>query len=742
MGNGQNEATSSANDALNLDSTIKFGIGKRLIIAFGGVGLLCVLVSFISWNGLSQLNTTQREITKRKVPAITSSLNLASQTSQLVASAPLLSSSKTDEERQGHMDDINAAIKASKQEIATLAPLLQNEKQTKALQNKLNQIPPLLERLNQIVQQNQKMEARKLELAQKLVSLRNITESKLDPMASESNIQLINISDKWRDAMSQAATQAKQGNDEEIDTGELEIAPLKVTGFLKAVLGFKSGANLLIGMLLEGSQSQNEKALEKINHDFLASIASMATPLSTMGQTQDVTELDQLFQELLKMGVKGELNDNVMKLRAQQLVLKAETTELLEKTHQLSASLSTDVKKIVNNMKQEMSTAVNQNEKSADRTSLTLTVVALISIAVVVLVGWLYILRNLVTRLLKLVNNMQEIARGDLTVRVNRNGNDEISLMASALALLRNGLRETDELKKRQEEQQARNEQEKKEHAQKLANDFDSAVGQSLAILSDSVGDIRQKATRMNEISSQTLEETQKVTSASQVMSGDIATVASSTDQLSASITEISSQVANSSQVASEAVTRATNLNNNIEQLKSGSEKIESVIGLINTIAEQTNLLALNATIEASRAGEAGKGFAVVASEVKNLANQTASAIDNISDLINNIQNEISEAVNANGQITSIITEIDQLSSGIAAAVEQQSAATAEISRTVQNTANHVNTISERVNEVSQAIQNNNDMVGEVLHGVSQIDDQSTSLTHEVEHFLEDVRNA
>ncbi len=742
MGQNDGQAAQAANDDLDLDREINFGIGKRLILAFGGVGLLCVLVSFVSWNGLTQLNTTQNEISERKVPAIASSLNLANQTSQLVASAPLLTSSKTDEERQGHMDQINATVKAANQEIATLSPLLKDEKQIKALKGKLGQIPTLFERIDEIVKQNQQLESRRKELGKQLTSLRSIAEKRLKPMESGSNLKLLEVSDKWLEYLENTVEKTAAGEEVEIETSDLEMAPLDVGKFLKAVLNFKSGSNLLIGMLLEGSQAQELQTVKEIEAVFLQNIASMASPLAALAETEKVPELDSLFKQLLTLGSKGGENDNILKLREQQIRLRGEIEELLSAARIASEALSIEVAKIVSKLEADMDQAVAKNQSSAKATIMTLVVVAIASIVVVVLVGWLYVLRNLVTRLMNLVNSMQTIARGDLTISINRNGSDEISLMASALALLRNGLRETEELKKAQEEREKQAAQEKKDHAQKLANDFDQAVGQSLAILSDSVGDIRSKATSMNEISQQTLNETQEVTSASQVMSEDISIVASNTEELSKSITEISGQVANSTKVAAEAVNRADNLNSNIEQLKAGSEKIESVIGLINTIAEQTNLLALNATIEASRAGEAGKGFAVVASEVKNLANQTANAIDNISDLIGNIQSEISEAVEANGQIASIISEIDQLSAGIAAAVEEQSASTAEISRTVQNTANHVNNISERVIEVSDALKNNDAIVGEVLDGVSHIDDQSTSLTTEVDNFLNDVRSA
>ena len=88
-----------------------------------------------------------------------------------------------------------------------------------------------------------------------------------------------------------------------------------------------------------------------------------------------------------------------------------------------------------------------------------------------------------------------------------------------------------------------------------------------------------------------------------------------------------------------------------VKTLAAAANRIGEVVQLINDIASQTNLLALNATVEAARAGEAGKGFAVVASEVKNLANQTAKATEDIQSQVQDIQGQTDGAVKAIGAI-------------------------------------------------------------------------------------------
>ena len=104
--------------------------------------------------------------------------------------------------------------------------------------------------------------------------------------------------------------------------------------------------------------------------------------------------------------------------------------------------------------------------------------------------------------------------------------------------------------------------------------------------------------------------------------------------------------------------------------LVEAGSRIGDVVKLIKDIASQTNLLALNATIEAARAGDAGKGFAVVAGEVKNLANQTGKATDEIAAQIVAVQNATRDAVTAIQGIGSTISQISEIASAIAEAVE------------------------------------------------------------------------
>jgi len=728
------------NDLARLEQGVRFGIGKRLISAFVFVTVLSLLIVAVSWFGFNRLMSTQEKMTAYDVPAMSAALGLATQTNQLLTVAPLMAQATTSTERTDHASTVTLSLQGLDTQIKAIAPLINKPEIIDEFNRVYQDLSPLFQQLEALTQQRIVSTLRREELAKIVTDYRSLADTTLRPYTAQIKFRYMEISDQWLEVVEDLST-APPFDGQTPDTTDLELAPLQIANFQNSILEFKNGANLLIGILLQASQTEDAAVLRTLQETFMQSIASLATPLSVIHQDDGtVQSLDDMFQSLLKIGVNGALNDNIFLLRLNELEIEQQSQTTLNQISEIVNSLSTEVTFLVDDLSFAMDEMAQTNEQANGYLTGALFAAAALTVLGAIGVGYFYIHRNLIARLMQLVATMKAIAEGNLKIRVNRNGGDEISLMGGTLAILRNGLRETEALKIQQEQDRTKAETDKKHHAATLANEFDQAVGRSLKTLSSSLGDIRSKATSMHEIAAHAMSETETVRDASQNMAQDISSVASSSEQLSASIREISEQVANSTTVSAEAVQRAETLSGNITQLQSGSTEIESVIALINTIAEQTNLLALNATIEAARAGEAGKGFAVVAGEVKNLANQTTRATEDIAKLIGAIQQEISQAVTANTQITSIISEIDHVSSGIAAAVEEQSAATREISTTVQNASDNVADISQRVQDVTDAVSNNNDVIDQVLQGVSTIDDQSTTLNTEVNHFLSTLK--
>jgi methyl-accepting chemotaxis protein len=231
-----------------------------------------------------------------------------------------------------------------------------------------------------------------------------------------------------------------------------------------------------------------------------------------------------------------------------------------------------------------------------------------------------------------------------------------------------------------------------------------------LATTSEQIDDVsRRTAARAQEASSQVAQ----VSSSAGEVSQNVQSVAAGSEQMGASIREISSSANDAVGVAARAVGVAEQTTATVSRLGESSAEIGKVVKAITSIAEQTNLLALNATIEAARAGEAGKGFAVVANEVKELAQETARATDDISRRVQTIQTNTVEAVSAIEEISGIIAQISDFQTTIAAAVEEQTATTNEMSRSASGAAGGSEQIAGSIAGIAASVQQTTDGMDE-----------------------------
>jgi methyl-accepting chemotaxis protein len=149
--------------------------------------------------------------------------------------------------------------------------------------------------------------------------------------------------------------------------------------------------------------------------------------------------------------------------------------------------------------------------------------------------------------------------------------------------------------------------------------------------------------------------------------------------ELVTSIEEAERNVVAATSVAAQAQSMTADANASVHRLEESSTKIGDVVKVITTIAEQTNLLALNATIEAARAGELGKGFAVVAGEVKELAQSTARATEDVGALVGAIQRDAVTVVEALAGIGQIVDRINETQTMISGVLTEQAAVTRDI---------------------------------------------------------------
>ncbi|MEU4419883.1 methyl-accepting chemotaxis protein [Actinoplanes sp. NPDC024001] len=350
----------------------------------------------------------------------------------------------------------------------------------------------------------------------------------------------------------------------------------------------------------------------------------------------------------------------------------------------------------------EMAAAAEETYRDARTQMIVFVSVALLlGIALAALIG-----RIIVRQLGSVSTSLAAVAQGDLTVPAEVQVRDELGGMAVAVNTARDGLR-----------------------------DMVGQLTASSQILGQSTQRLTSATERIGESAQQAATQADAVAAAAGTISSNVQTVAAGSDEMGVSIREIAESANEAARVASEAVGVAENTNATVSKLGDSSAEIGNVVKTITAIAEQTNLLALNATIEAARAGEMGKGFAVVASEVKDLAQETARATDDISRRVEAIQSDTANAVAAIGEISQIIARINDYQLTIASAVEEQTATTGEMSRSVGDAAQGSTEIASTITGVAAAAQSTTSTLTEASGTATELAGISAELQRVIGRF-------
>ncbi len=354
----------------------------------------------------------------------------------------------------------------------------------------------------------------------------------------------------------------------------------------------------------------------------------------------------------------------------------------------------------------------------------------------------LLIIRSIVGPVNRMTHAMGALSGGDKSVEIpGVNRSDEIGRMAAAVQVFKENMIKNDEMAEREREANE-NRVKRGEAVDELLKSFNSEVSEALSIVSSASTELESSAQTMSTTAEQTSQQSMAVAAAAEEASANVATVASAAEQLGASGSEISRQLSESEAISKTAGEEGVKANEMIQGLSQSVGKIGEVVSMITDIADQTNLLALNATIEAARAGDAGKGFAVVASEVKNLANQTAKATEEISKQIDEVQNVTEASVSSIGNVTKVIDQMSSISSGISAAISEQGAAVLEISMNVQEASAGTSEVTENISGVSQAAGETGSAANEVLKSAQSVAERSDTLRQQVDTFLTKISAA
>jgi methyl-accepting chemotaxis protein len=197
--------------------------------------------------------------------------------------------------------------------------------------------------------------------------------------------------------------------------------------------------------------------------------------------------------------------------------------------------------------------------------------------------------------------------------------------------------------------------------------------------------------------------------------------VADATDGLSTSAAQVGQQVDESTRIAHDAVAEVERTNEAVAKLTTISQRIAPVVKLISQVARQTRLLALNANIEAARAGEVGRGFAVVAAEVKRLAQEAATATEDIDAQNAAIQTVASDCVQAISGIGGTIRKMSEISNSVSQSFASQAQSTTQISSNVRAAAQGSRRVAEDITAANQAATDTGTSANHVLTAAAEM---------------------
>jgi len=698
---------------------LQVGLRGRLFMAFGLVAALTVIASINSIVSYNSLQSSLGVIADTSLPEITRSSHVIKAAGDVGAAAPSLLAAASNSERE----QAAKALTISRGELTRAVGALGKD-DAAALGKIVQPILDNLTRLEQSVAERQSIATARTARINELRKTHQKLAEKLIPIADDVGFTLAMALETAADKQDLALVRKTL----------LGLADNEL-GALQAVLALRAESNLILGILVEAADLASADLLPPVRDRFNATARRLGKAAATL---QDA-ETTRLVEQLIAI---GRASDNIFDLKQKEIAATKQGSDVVAQNRELTSQLEIGVRQLGQRSEAAAAATVHASETQISSGRVVLIGLAVGSLLAALLIGWLYVGRAVVRRLVGLQVSMKALAAGDLSTQVATGGSDEIGAMASALQVFKDNMAESNRLRAERSESEKRAADQRRSDMWRLADEFQAAIGEIVETVSSASTELEASAKTLTDTASETQQLSGLVEKASGSASSNVSSVAIAAEEMTASIAEINRQVQESTRIATEAVQQAEVTDARINELSKAATRIGDVINLITTIAEQTNLLALNATIEAARAGESGRGFAVVAQEVKSLATQTSKATSEISAQIASMQLATQDSVTAIKQIGATIGRISEIASTIAVSVEQQGGATQEIVHNVQNAAQSTRQVAANIVEVNKGAYETSSASSQVLSSAQSLSGESNRLKLEVDRFLETVRAA
>ena len=699
--------------------TLKF----MLMAAFTAMFLATVATGIVAASFQFRIGTLFAQVQQRDFPLATGALKLADQSSTLVEAARTLAAADSQESRQSAAAIFTQRAQKVAERFEALRQAGGDSQTLDPMASLLSKTRDAAIRLDALVDERLKSAETRRESMVKLHTSHTAFLSVFQPLITERTLAIQQVT------MDQPA---------DMDGLSLLVTKLvsKDMPIRQALSDAIGDVNLLLTQFgkIETADAKQLAALTKeaeatykrieFTADFLAGILRKEEPRkATMAVAAFALGKESLFA-----------------LRQAELASRAAASKAVTELFQAVDTLGQEASALAAAMEANAALADKQVDASISEAMFGVGGIVAIALVFGALSGIFLVNRN-IRRITVLSQTMGLLAEGNLDTDIpDAASRDEIGSMARALEVFkRNGL-EVLRLQFEQEQQREAAETARRQAMLDIADRFEANVSSIVEAVYGAAEHMQKDASHLSSNAVETTRQAVDVAGSAEQVSGSVGDVATAAEQMTGAIEEISRQISESSQIASVAVQEANRTNNTVAGLSEAAQRIGEVVNLINNIASQTNLLALNATIEAARAGEAGKGFAVVAGEVKNLANQTAKATEDIQTQVAQVQAVTQAAVQAIQSIGTTISHMREITVTISSAVEEQHTVTRQIAHNVQEAAIGTQGVSENIAFVSRAAEETGSIANTALNTATHLRDHAVNLRGEVERFIQAIR--